>query len=96
MLIALLQGQDSGTLFPFWVLGYRQMRQGRDVWAGFWLPLILQRFQILTPTLFIVVLKKRGRILAGFAVVSLRFFGTGWVLGAEELVKAAGGDERLH
>lgn len=64
--IALLQGQDSATLFLFWVLAYRRMQQGREAWSGFWLSLMLQKFQILIPTLFILVLRRRGRILAGF------------------------------
>ena len=69
--IALLQGQDSATLFLFWVLAYQKMKQGREVWSGFWLSLMLQKFQILIPTLFILVLKRRGRILAGFLAGSV-------------------------
>src|SRR5262245_47510542 len=64
--IVLMQGQDSATLFLFWVLAYRKIRQGREAWAGFWLSFMLQKFQILIPTLFLLVLKRRGRILTGF------------------------------
>jgi len=78
--IALLQGQDSATLFLFWVLAYRKMRQSRDVWAGVWLSLMLQKFQILIPTLFILVLKKRGKILAGFLGGSVLLLGVSLAL----------------
>jgi len=100
--ITLLQGQDSATLFLFWVLAYRKMQQGREAWAGFWLSFMLQKFQILIPTLFILLLKRRGRILAGFlggsvllllvSLVLVRFSGLESYL--RLLVEMSGGVER--
>src|SRR5262245_39084212 len=42
LLTTLLQGQDSGMLFLFWVLAYRDLMLRRDGWAGLWLCLLLQ------------------------------------------------------
>lgn len=63
--ITLLQGQDSATLFLFWVLAYHNLKKARDVRAGFWLSLLFQKFQILIPTLLILLLKKRWSVLSG-------------------------------
>jgi hypothetical protein len=66
LLASLFQGQDSGTLFLFWVLVYRSLRQRRDGWAGLWLSLVLQKFQLLIPSLLLLLLKRRWKVLAGF------------------------------
>jgi glycosyl transferase family 87 len=66
ILASLFQGQDGGTLFLFWVLTYRSLRQRRDGWAGLWLSLVLQKFQLLIPSLLLLLLKRRWKVLAGF------------------------------
>jgi Glycosyltransferase family 87 len=66
ILASLFQGQDSGTLFLFWILIYRSLRQRRDGWAGLWLSLVLQKFQLLIPLLLLLLLKRRWKVLAGF------------------------------
>jgi len=64
--INLLQGQDSATLFLFWALGYYSLARSREMAAGFWLSLLLQKFQVVLPTLLVLLVLKRWRVLLGF------------------------------
>src|SRR5262245_35594787 len=66
LLTTLFQGQDSGMLFLFWVLTYRNLMLRRDGRAGLWLSLLLQKFQLLIPSLLLLLLKKQWKVLAGF------------------------------
>jgi len=66
LLGTLLQGQDSAMLFLFWVLAYRSLKRSREGWAGFWLSLLLQKFQILLPVVLVLSAKKRWKAMGGF------------------------------
>jgi len=76
----LLQGQDSAMLFLFWVLAYRSLKRSREVWAGFWLSLLLQKFQILLPIVLVLLGKKRWRAMGGFLGGSLVLLLISWAL----------------
>ena len=65
--INLLQGQDSASTLLFLTLSFQSFRQSRDVRAGLWLSLLLQRFQFLPLMLLMLLFKRRWRALAGFA-----------------------------
>jgi len=65
--INLLQGQDSASTLLFLTLAFQSFRQSRDVRAGLWLSLLLQRFQFLPLMLLVLLFKRRWRALAGFA-----------------------------
>ena len=69
--INLLQGQDSATLFLFWALGYRNLVRSREAAAGVWLSFLLQKFQVLLPSLLMLLMLRRWRILSGFLVGSV-------------------------
>ena len=80
LLATLFQGQDSGILFLFWVVTYRTLRQRKDGWAGFWLSLVLQKFQLLVPSLLLLLFKRRWKVLAGFMGGSAVLLLVSWVL----------------
>lgn len=80
LLATLFQGQDSGMLFLLWVLTYRNLKQGKDAWAGFWLSLVLQKFQLLVPSLLILLLNRRWKTLAGFMGGSAVLLLVSWAL----------------
>ena len=69
--INLLQGQDSATLFLFWTLGYWNVVRSKEAMAGVWWSLLLQKFQIVLPTLLVLVMLKRWRVLTGFLAGSV-------------------------
>jgi hypothetical protein len=69
--INLLQGQDSATLFLFWALSYWNLVRSREATAGVWLSFLLQKFQVLFPTLLVLLMLKRWRVLSGFLTGSL-------------------------
>ena len=69
--INLLQGQDSATLFLFWTLGYWNLVRSKEATAGVWLSLLLQKFQVLLPTLLVLLLLRRWRVLSGFLAGSI-------------------------
>jgi len=69
--INLLQGQDSATLFLFWTLGYWNLVRSREATAGVWLSFLLQKFQVLLPTLLVLFLLRRWRVLSGFLAGSI-------------------------
>ena len=48
-----------------------QMRKGRDLLAGCFLGLALIKFQLVLPLLFVLVLKRQFRMLAGFSLVAV-------------------------
>jgi glycosyl transferase family 87 len=72
--INLLQGQDSATLFLFWTLGYWNLVRSREATAGVWLSFLLQKFQVLLPTLLVLFLLRRWRVLSGFLAGTLALF----------------------
>lgn len=69
--INLLQGQDSATLFLFWTLGYWNLVRAKEATAGIWLSLLLQKFQVVLPTLLVLVILRRWRVLSGFLAGSI-------------------------
>ena len=69
--INLLQGQDSATLFLFWTLSYWNLVRAREATAGIWLSLLLQKFQVVLPTLLVLVILRRWRVLNGFLAGSI-------------------------
>jgi len=72
--INLLQGQDSATLFLFWTLGYWNLVRSREATAGVWLSFLLQKFQVLLPTLLVLFLLRRWRVLSGFLAGTIALF----------------------
>jgi Glycosyltransferase family 87 len=69
--INFLQGQDSATLFLFWALSYWNLVRSREATAGVWLSFLLLKFQVLLPTLLVLLVLKRWRVLIGFLSGSL-------------------------
>lgn len=69
--INLLQGQDSATLLLFWTLGYWNLVRSKEATAGVWLSLLLQKFQVLLPTLLVLLMLRRWRVLSGFLAGSI-------------------------
>jgi glycosyl transferase family 87 len=80
VLTTLFQGQDSGMLFLLWVLTYRSLRLRKDGRAGLWLSLLLQKFQLLIPSLLLLLLKKQWKVLAGFMGGSAVLLMVSWAL----------------
>ena len=80
VLATLFQGQDSGILFLCWVLTYFNLKQSKDGWAGLWLSLVLQKFQLLVPLLLLLLLKRRWKALAGFMGGSAVLLLVSWAL----------------
>lgn len=81
--IALAQGQDSIVLLLLLLLCSRDMAAGKESRAGFWLALALFKFQFVLPLLFILLLRRRVRLLVGFAagavlVTALSALVCGW------------------
>ncbi len=69
--ITLIQGQDSALVFLFLTLSFHDLKRSKEIRAGIWLSLVLQRFQYL-PLIFLVLLvKQRWKVLAGFSVGAL-------------------------
>ncbi|HKS76966.1 MAG TPA: glycosyltransferase family 87 protein [Terriglobales bacterium] len=69
--IALLQGQDSILLLLLFVLAFIALKQNQQLAAGIWLGLGLFRFHLVLPLVLILLLRKKGRVILGFAVTAL-------------------------
>jgi hypothetical protein len=81
--VALFQGQPSLILLATYALAFVELRKGRDYSAGFWLGLGLFRFQFVIPFVFLFLLRRKWRFLAGFftssaGVVLLSAWAVGW------------------
>ena len=75
-------GQDCGLMLLLFALMMVQLRRGRDFLAGCFLGLALIKFQLVLPLLFVLVLKKQFRMLAGFSLVAVPLAGVSlWVVG---------------
>ncbi len=70
----LLQGQVDVLVLAAFLLGFWTMKRGRDRLAGFALAVGLIKFQVMLPFMLILLLRKRWRVLAGFALGSAVFF----------------------
>jgi hypothetical protein len=67
----ILQGQDSILLFFVYVMGYRALRHDRQFLAGTTLGLGIFKFPLLIPFLLAFAVKRRLRVVLGFALTSL-------------------------
>jgi hypothetical protein len=66
--ICLLQGQDSLLLLLLLGLAFVAMKGGREFLAGICLGLALFRFQLALPVMAVVLVRRRWRLLGGFAL----------------------------
>jgi Glycosyltransferase family 87 len=78
--INLLQGQDSATLFLYWTLSYWNLVRSREATAGACLSLLLQKFQVLLPSLLVLLVLRRWRVLSGFLAGSMALLGVSLAL----------------
>ena len=69
--LTILHGQDSLVLLLIYVLGFRALRREKPFVCGLTLGLGIFKFPLLVPILIPFVLKKRLRLLAGFAISCL-------------------------
>jgi hypothetical protein len=70
----LLQGQVDVFVLAAFLLGFWAMKNGRDGLAGLALALGLIKFQVMLPFMLILLLRKRWRVVAGFALGAAVFF----------------------
>ena len=69
--VCLLQGQDSLVLLLLFAWAFVAMEKGHDSAAGFLLGLALFRFQLVLPMIIVVVLRRRWKVVGGFAVAAI-------------------------
>lgn len=69
--VALLQGQDSIVLVLLFALAFIALKQNQQLEAGIWLGLGLFRFHLVLPLVLILLLRKKGRVILGFAITAL-------------------------
>jgi hypothetical protein len=75
-------GQDSALTLLLFGLASVQLLEGRDFRAGCFLGLALIKFQLVLPLIFILILKRQVRTLAGFSLVAVLLAGVSlWVVG---------------
>jgi hypothetical protein len=67
----LLLGQDTILILPAFILAFLELKKSKDYTAGLVLGLGLFRFEIMFPFLFIFLLRRRWKVLAGFSISSL-------------------------
>jgi hypothetical protein len=60
-------GQDSGFVFLLFALAFRDFSRGKEVNSGAYLALTLFKFQHVLPMLAILAIRKKWRVLLGFA-----------------------------
>lgn len=73
--LCLFEGQDSLLLLFLFALVYVFMKGGKEFLAGICLGLTLFRFQLALPVVAVVLLLRRWRLLAGFALAALAMAG---------------------
>lgn len=73
--VCLLQGQDSLLLLLLVGLAFVAMNRRREFLAGACLGLALFRFQLVLPLLAVLLLRRRWKVLPGFAVVAAALAG---------------------
>ncbi|HEX2522990.1 MAG TPA: glycosyltransferase family 87 protein [Terriglobia bacterium] len=64
--ITFLQGQITGVMVLLFCLAFRDLKEGREHYSGFWVALALTKFQLTPPILILFLYAKRWRALAGF------------------------------
>jgi hypothetical protein len=62
---ALMQGQDTILLVALYCLAYAALRRGQNLRAGIFLGLGLFKFHLVLPFIFILLLRRRWRVLLG-------------------------------
>lgn len=67
----LVKGQDALLLAAVFVLAFLALKKKQDVAAGLILGVGLFRFEIVLPFVFIFLLRRRWKLLAGFSVMGL-------------------------
>jgi alpha-1,2-mannosyltransferase len=70
MIIALLQGQDSILLLFLYGLAFSALARGRAFVAGVCLALALFKFQLVLPLVFVLLVRRQWKTLAGFSVTA--------------------------
>ena len=84
---ALLQGQDSILLLTLYVLVYVKLRKGEDLQAGALLGLGLFKFHLVLPFAFMLLLRRRWRVLSGISIVAVMEAAVSWaIVGGSELL----------
>ena len=73
--VCLLQGQDSLLLLLLLGLAFVAMKGRRDFFAGACLGLALFRFQLILPLLAILLLRRKWKVLPGFALLAAALAG---------------------
>ncbi len=67
----LVLGQDSLLLAPVFLLAFLALKRRRDLVAGLILGAGLFRFEILLPFVFVFLLRRRWKVLAGFSIAAV-------------------------
>jgi hypothetical protein len=68
--VALYQGQSSIILLALFALAFTLEKRGRELAAGMALGLGLVKFQFVLPFMFVFLLRRKWRFLAGFVISS--------------------------
>lgn len=85
---AFMQGQDSMLLFLVYYLVYDHLRRGKEMTAGLLLGLGLFKYHLILPFVFILLLQRRWRALAGVSVTAALEVFVSWILvGGHELLQ---------
>jgi hypothetical protein len=73
--IGLLHGQDVVLMLLIFTAGYSQLRRRSDFRAGLWFALGLIKFHLIVPIILILAMRRKGRVIAGFASGGLVLLG---------------------
>ncbi|HKU28538.1 MAG TPA: glycosyltransferase family 87 protein [Candidatus Sulfotelmatobacter sp.] len=88
---AFMQGQDSVLLLFLYCLAYVALRKQQDLRAGIFLGLGLFKFHLVLPFVFLLLVARRWRTIAGFLISAMFDFVVSWLLvGWKELIKYPG------
>jgi hypothetical protein len=68
---ALVLGQDSLLLAPIFLFAFLALKKRRDLVAGLILGAGLFRFEIMLPFVFVFLLRRRWKVLAGFSTAAV-------------------------
>ena len=79
VLFALLQGGTTLLVLMMYLLAFAELKRGREATAGIFLGLALFRFQLVLPFVLICALRRKWKLIGGFAA-------TAFVLGLVSLV----------
>jgi hypothetical protein len=68
--VVMFQGQTSFLVLVIYTLTFLCLKRGRDLWAGAFLGLGLIKFTVVLPFALICLLRKKWRMMAGFALAA--------------------------